>query len=85
MSIRSNTLPMGRDLAPELQDILNGEDNLHHTVGEADNRAAVLLLKQPGAAGDDIELVVLGGEALILGELGGNGLRAALGVPDDVV
>ena len=39
MSIRSNTLPMGRDLAPELQDILRRNGMQAHIVRQGDGFA----------------------------------------------
>lgn len=39
MSIRSNTLPMGRDLAPELQDILRRNGMQGHIIRQGDGFA----------------------------------------------
>ncbi len=42
MSIRSNTLPMGRDLSPELQDILRRNGMQAHIVRQGDGFALAL-------------------------------------------
>ena len=56
MSIRSNTLPMGRDLAPELQDILRRNGMQAHIVRQGDGfTLAVQSLPNQTKAGQPLE------------------------------